>query len=130
MLLLAPSPFKDETSIPGTVPAPDFGAEYTQSLRIKAKKAKDLQPGKPALFAILSGDADEQVKVDLLTLSVELLGRFAETYKPLDAFIEIYAPVLDVLEQVQAHKLSPVFQVRYRNTQVAVRSKSRYRLGS
>jgi len=42
-------------------------------------------------------------KVGLLTLSV---GRFAEMYKPLGAFIEIYAPVLGVPEQVQVHKLS------------------------
>ena len=77
------------------------------------KKVRDLQPGKPALFAILNSDADEQAKVDFLTLSMDLLGRFAEMYKPLDASIEIYAPVLDVLKQVQAHKLSTVFQVRY-----------------
>ena len=114
MLLLAPTPFKDEASIPGTIPTPDFGAEYTQNLKIRVKKARDLQPGKPALFTILNGDADEQAKINLLTLSLDLLGRFAEMYKPLDAFIEIYAPVLDVLEQVQAHKLSPVFQVSHR----------------
>ena len=111
--MLAPTSFKDEASIPGTIPTPGFGAEYTQNLRIRIKKARDLQPGKPALFTILNGDADEQAKVDLLTLSVDLLGRFAEMYKPLDAFIEIYAPVLDVLEQVQAHKLSPAFQVSH-----------------
>jgi nucleolar protein 14 len=70
-----------------------------------------LQAGKPALFTILNGDAGEQAKVDLLALSVDLLGRFAEMYKPLDGFIEIYGPVLDVLKQVQAHKLSSDFQV-------------------
>ena len=115
MLLLAPTPFTDEASIPRTIPTPDFGAEYTQNLKIRVKKARDLQPGKPALFTILNGeaDADEQAKVNLLSLSVDLLGRFAEMYKPLDAFIEIYEPALDVLEQVQAHKLSSVFQVSH-----------------
>ena len=49
--------------------------------------------------------------MDLLILFVNLLARFAEMYKPLDVLIEIYAPVLDVLEQVQAHKLSRGFQV-------------------
>jgi nucleolar protein 14 len=67
-----------------------------------------LQPGKPALFTILNGNADEQAKVGLLALSVGLLGRFSEMYEPLDGFIEIYGPVLDVLEQVQAHKLSRI----------------------
>jgi nucleolar protein 14 len=119
ILLLAPTSFKNEASIPRTIPTPDFGAEHTQSLKIRVKKARDLQPGKPALFTILNGDADEQAKVDLLTLSVDLLGRFAEMYKPFGAFIEIYAPVLDVLEQVQAHKLSPVFQVSYSNDEWA-----------
>ena len=93
VLLLAPTSFKDEGSIPGTIPTPDFDAEYTQGLRIRARKARGLQPGKPALFSILNGDGDEQTKVDLLALSVDLLGRFAEMYKPLDAFIEICAPV-------------------------------------
>ena len=86
-----------------------------------------MQPGKPALFMILNGDADEQAKVDLLTLSVDLLGRFAEMYKPLGAFIEIYAPVLDVLEQVQAHKLSPVFQVSHSDDEWAYGFEARYR---
>ena len=53
--------------------------------------------------------------MDLLALSVDLLGRFAEIYKPLDALtdIEIYAPVLDVLEQVQVHKPSRGLQASH-----------------
>ena len=119
MLLLAPAPFKDETVIPSIIPTPDLGAEYTRGLRIRMKNSKDFQPGKPALFTTLNNNnPDEQAKLDLLTLSMDLLGRFAEMYKPLDAFIEIYAPVLDVLEQVQVRvrRLSPVFQVSYRDT--------------
>jgi len=63
------------------------------------------------ILTILNGDADEQAKVDLLILSVDLLARFAEMCKPLSALIEIYAPVLDVLEQIYAHKLSRGFQI-------------------
>jgi len=82
MLLLAPTAFKDKVSIPSTTPTLDFGAEYTQNFEIRVKNARDLQPGKPALFTILNGDVNEQAKVDLLTLSVDLLGQLAEMYKP------------------------------------------------
>ena len=112
VLHLAPHGFKDVAKLPGSFPSPDFGSQRCKSLSVDAKQAKKLSPGSPDLSKILGEQRqDEQTKVDLLGLSIELLSRFADMYKGLDAFIELYQPVLSVLEGVKRDRLSDKLQV-------------------
>ncbi|ETW84116.1 hypothetical protein HETIRDRAFT_458040 [Heterobasidion irregulare TC 32-1] len=113
VLHLAPHGFKDVAKLPGSFPSPDFGSQRCKSLSIDAKQAKKLSIGSPDLSKILGEQRqDEQTKVNLLGLSIELLSRFADMYKGLDAFIELYQPVLSVLEGVKRDKLSDELQTR------------------
>lgn len=50
-------------------------------------------------------DGDEQAKADLLALALALLRRFAELYKALDGFVELYGPALELLEHVESKHL-------------------------
>lgn len=106
VLHLAPHHYKDIPSLPGSFPSPDFRSESCRRLMLKlnGKKAPVIQ--KPNLTSLLSiSQASEQAKTDLLGLAFELLGRFAELYKGIDAFIELYEPILVILQNVDADNL-------------------------
>ncbi|KAH8118427.1 Nop14-like protein [Phellopilus nigrolimitatus] len=103
ILLLAPHRYKDAKSLPGAFPCPDLNSAICRPLRLGKKTAKTLIPGLPNLVNILTDETTnvEQDKVDLLATSLDLLGRFADMYKSLDGFIELFQPagaVLDVLD--------------------------------
>ena len=54
----------------------------------------------------MAGASDgEQAKLDLMSLSLELLGRCAEMYKSLDGFIELYDPILLILTGISTKRL-------------------------
>lgn len=99
-LLLSPNNFKDEDTLPGTFPCPDFDDASTKNLRLNKKKAKSMHPSTPDLIKILASidDNTEQAKLDLLTVALKLIVSFAEMYKGLDGFIELFQPAFDVLE--------------------------------
>ncbi|KAI0776188.1 Nop14-like protein [Trametes elegans] len=113
VLHLAPHPYQDVASLPGNFPAQDFRSSFTLSLALTGKKAKKLSLGKPDLGRYLSDDSlDEQAKVDLLGLSLELLGRFADMYKSLEGFIELYTPVQEILGSVNTSGLPSDLEIR------------------
>jgi nucleolar protein 14 len=103
--------------LPGCFPCPDLGADRCKSLKLNLAKSQGLTIGKPDLVGALlqqraqDGD-DEQIKVDLLGLALELVGRFADMYKGLDGFIELYEPIQAVLEGVEAAKMPAAYQVK------------------
>ncbi|KZT05576.1 Nop14-like protein [Laetiporus sulphureus 93-53] len=106
VLHLAPHRFKDKSLIPGQFPCVDYGSEHCASLTIDVRKAKGATMGKPNLSALLNGTtSDEQSKVDLLGLTLELIGRFADMYKSLDGFIELYDPIKELLDGVRSRDL-------------------------
>lgn len=112
VLHLAPHNYHDAASLPGSFPTPDFKSERSTALSLDTKKAKQLTVGSPDLPQILAGaSSDEQSKLNLLSLALDLLCRFAEMYKDLDAFVELYDPILQVLENVKAKKLCDDLQV-------------------
>lgn len=114
VLHLAPHSYQDASSLPGSFPTPDFKSEHSAALSMDTKKAKQLSVAQPDLSRILAGgSSDEQSKVNLLSLALDLLGRFAEMYKDLDAFVELYDPILQVLENIKAKKLCDGLQVRF-----------------
>ncbi|THG95876.1 hypothetical protein EW026_g5859 [Hermanssonia centrifuga] len=103
LLHLAPHKFKDVAFLPGSFPAPDFQSERCKGLCIDKRKAKKLSVSRPDLTTILGqGAVDEQTKINLLGLALELLGQFADMYKSLEGFIELYQPVVDILEGIKA----------------------------
>lgn len=112
VLYLAPHTFSDAASIPGSFPAPDLKADRATSISLDIKKAKELDVRPANLTSILTeGVNDHQAKVDLLALALDLLGRFAEMYKDLDPFVEIYDPILQTLEKLKVKKLPQSLQV-------------------
>ncbi|KXN89479.1 putative nucleolar complex protein 14 [Leucoagaricus sp. SymC.cos] len=115
-LHLAPTGFQDASSLPGSFPSPDFRSESCRKLLIKAKKQTPM-PGKVNLPTLLSlGEPDDQAKVDLLALTLQLLGKFSEMYKGLDGFVELFEPVLDVIQYGETKNWDPVLKSRHSQT--------------
>ncbi|GBE79815.1 Probable nucleolar complex protein [Sparassis crispa] len=98
VLHLAPHKFVDKSEVPGYFPCPDFRSEHCPSLTVTPVKIKNLIVNKPDLSSILNDrNVGEQAKVDLLGLSLELLGRFADMYKSSPGFIELYDPIVELV---------------------------------
>lgn len=113
LLHLAPHKFKDEAALPGFFPSPDFKAAHSAGLTV-GRKAKKLDVQRPDLTTLLAGDvAEEQAKVNLLGLALELLGQYADMYKGLEAFIELYDPVVALLEGIKQDALPATLAVSY-----------------
>ncbi|KAH9943198.1 Nop14-like protein [Epithele typhae] len=105
LLQIAPHPYDTAVAIPGTFSTQDFKTSLTIPLSL-GKKAKTLSANKPDLArCICANDLGEQEKVDLLGLTLELLGRYADQYKSLDGFIELYTPIHNILESVKEASL-------------------------
>ncbi|KAH9938114.1 nucleolar protein 14 [Fomitopsis serialis] len=105
-LHLAPHKFSERSAVPGCFPFPDFGSEHCPSFTLVGKKVKDATIKPPSLLRLLNAnDFSEQDKVDLLGLTLDLLGRFADIYKGLDGFIELYEPISELLTGVKSSSL-------------------------
>ena len=102
VLHLAPHKYQEISTLPGSFPSPDFRSDLCRSLSLSRNVQNDLVAQKPNLFNLLAAsDLNEQSKVDLLGTALNLLGRFADMYKGLDGFIELYEPILAILENIQ-----------------------------
>lgn len=113
VLHICPHQIKDTASLPGSFPSPDLGSDLCRPLSIKPKKASGLTVQKPDLYAVLSGNVQgEQSKIDLLGTAFDLLGRFADLYKGLDGFVELYQPINEILLKLDLSKLPKDLQVR------------------
>lgn len=110
-LHLAPHVFVSATSLPGIFPCPDLRSALCEPLAIDRMKASDLAFRKPDLVQMLSADPTEQSKIDALGLALCLLERFADMYKSLDGFIELYDPINLVLAGLECGQLSEDVQV-------------------
>ncbi|KAJ7265453.1 nucleolar protein 14 [Mycena haematopus] len=103
VLHLAPHRYADVAALPGAFPAPDFRSELCRGLTLDFKKAKTNKTvPKADLVALLTAEAPtDEGKARLLSLAVDLLGRFADMYKGLEGFIELYEPILEILLHVR-----------------------------
>jgi len=107
LLLLFPVAYPSAKTVPGHFPIPDFDTVGSM-LRFRRKRAGDINPKLPSLFRILNGDDNgEQEKLDLMSLSLELVRRCADMYKSLDGFIELYGPILTIVDDLPNKKLPP-----------------------
>ncbi|KAF8838628.1 Nop14-like protein [Paxillus ammoniavirescens] len=111
-LHLAPHVFTNATSLPGTFPCPDFRSDLCGPLAINKKAAKGLVFCKPDLHQLMSTQPTEQSKIDALGLALDLIDRFADMYKALDGFIELYEPIHLVISGLECGKLSESVQLR------------------
>ena len=109
LLHLSPHKIKDMVSLPGYFPSPDFGTH--PELRLDPKKARKLSIGSTDLPVILLGTGGEQAKVDSLGTCLTLLERFADQYKSLDGFLELYSPMKTILAQLDVDCLPVALRV-------------------
>jgi len=112
VLHLTPHRYKDTSSLPGSFPAPDFKSELCKLLAVDRKARKSLVAQKANLLYLMGADDDdEQAKADLLSLSFDLLGQYADLYKGVEGFIELYNPILIILQNVETKNLFEGHQV-------------------
>jgi len=108
LLLIAPH-HCDAESLPGWFPIQDFDSEHCRITRLDANYLKDLSIEKPNFVEVLligdDDNANAQAKINLLSLTFDLIGRFAELYKSLDGFIELFGPILAILDSIQSRNL-------------------------
>ena len=109
-LHLAPHIFASVKSLPGNFPCPDLQSASCH-LVIDRRKAKGLGFRKPDLVDMISANPTEQSKINALGLTLDLLERFANMYKSLDGFIELYEPIKAILSGLECGQLSEDIQV-------------------
>ncbi|KAF8622061.1 hypothetical protein AX15_007212 [Amanita polypyramis BW_CC] len=101
VLHLAPHGYESSSALPGSFPSPDFRSELCQKLVISMEPGEVTNPRRADLPKLLAmQEWTEQAKVDLLTLSLDLLGRYADLYKGLDGFIDLYEPILKIVRNI------------------------------
>ena len=107
VLHLAPHRYQEISGLPGSFSSPDFRSDLCRCLCLSRDVEKGLVAEKPNLFRLVLGgsDLDEQSKVDLLGIALDLIGRFGDMYKVLDGFIELYEPILAILENIESEYL-------------------------
>lgn len=109
VLHLAPHGYKEAAEVPGSFPSPDFS--LSSGLTIDPKSSRKLTISSPDFGLLFSGETGEQVKLNLLALTLTLLERFADLYKGLDGFLELYRPVYDILDKLHVKNLSAELKV-------------------
>lgn len=112
-LHLSPTKFENMMLLPGFSPAPDFRSEFYQQSRIQLSK-KSPQQGKANLTDLfMLEEPNEQAKVDLLSLTLDLFEKFADMYKGLDGFVELYTPILECLRGAEVKDWNKELKSRY-----------------
>ncbi|KIY66708.1 Nop14-like protein [Cylindrobasidium torrendii FP15055 ss-10] len=102
VLHLAPSSYEDASALPGSFACPDFKSGPALSLLADASVAP---PERLDILSVLSSaEPSSEACSGLLKITFDLLGRYAEMYKSLDGFIELFTPISDVLKNVSKQK--------------------------
>ena len=115
LLHLLPTNIDNSSSLPGFFPVPDFESESLRPLHLTGKGPSGIVPKSPNVLDMLSMsglDNSEQDKIDLADQLLTLLGKYAEIYKPLDAFPEIFDPARQILSCVKLPTSYAPLQVR------------------
>ncbi|KAJ7771047.1 nucleolar protein 14 [Mycena maculata] len=121
VLHLAPHGYKSIASLPGAFPAPDFHSELCRALALDPKHVKVAVP-KADLVALLTAEvATNEGKAQLLGLAIDLVGRFADMYKGLEGFIELYDPILEILLHIREQNSLGSLQTRLTSVTDAIR---------
>jgi nucleolar protein 14 len=127
VLHLAPHPYRDASDLPGLFPSPDFRSDLCTPLLMNTKARKSLVVRKAELLNLMTADNDdEQAKSDLLLLAFHLLGEFADLYKAIDGFVELYEPIISILNNLETKKLFDGHKVGNLNILVRIITHSRF----
>ncbi|KAE9397779.1 Nop14-like protein [Gymnopus androsaceus JB14] len=117
VLHLAPNKYQNASELPGSFPSPDFRSSHCRQLALDAKSAKGLKIQKPDFGALLtSEDLDDASKLNLLALSLDLLGRYADLLKGLEAFVEIFDPIAQILSSLKLQKFETDLQAKAKSS--------------
>ncbi|KAJ4474993.1 nucleolar protein 14 [Lentinula aciculospora] len=117
ILHLAPSKYQNVSELPGSFPSPDFRSSHCLHLVLDAKSTKGLEVQQPNLsdFHTIQ-DHDAPSKLNVLALSLDLLSRYANLLKGLEAFIEVFDPISQILHNLKLDKFEADLQVRSTST--------------
>ncbi|KAJ3847822.1 nucleolar protein 14 [Lentinula lateritia] len=117
VLHLAPSKYQDASQLPGSFPSPDFRSTHCRHLTLDAKMAKGLKIQQPNLSDLLTNqEHDAALKLNLLGLSLDLLGRYANLSKGIEAFIEVFNPISQILQNLELEKFQDDLRARATST--------------
>ncbi|KAJ7506600.1 nucleolar protein 14 [Mycena galericulata] len=123
VLHLAPHGYKDVAALPGAFPAPDFRSELCHGLALESKNAslKGAVPKADLVALLTAEEPTEEGKAQLLGLAIDLVGRFADMYKALEGFVELYDPLLEILLHVRGQIGTGSLQARLTSVTDAIR---------
>lgn len=117
MLALTPKKL-EQKDIPPFLPAGDLASEDGQArlagVRLRKSKA-DVALGKLDLGQMLAKDDSQAGKATLFATALELVRTSATMFAELEAFIELFEPIVAVIERAMAAALSPSLQVSWGN---------------
>lgn len=113
-LHIAPHTYHSVKLLPGSFASPDFRSEMCRKLELYLKADVKVISRKANLANLLSQTEPqtEQAKVDLLNIAFELVEKYAEMYKSLDGFVELWDPIVEILQNVDTNRLPEFLQVR------------------
>ncbi|KAK0491476.1 nucleolar protein 14 [Armillaria novae-zelandiae] len=100
VLHLAPNSYKDASTLPGSFPSPDFRSELSGSFTVQHSTGSPPSQKVDLLEVLVAGSANEETKFGLLSVALDLVARFAEMYKGLEGFVELYAPISTILKHI------------------------------
>ena len=105
VLRLHPHPYENKDDVPGYFPCLNFSNDRTDGLCLKDVGEGGIRAPDLVEMLGLKTTYSEQHKINLLSLAVDLLVRFADYYKSLDGFVDLYQPALDILETMEGNDL-------------------------
>ncbi|KAK0444311.1 nucleolar protein 14 [Armillaria borealis] len=100
VLHLAPNSYEDASALPGSFPSPDFRSELSGSFTIQHSTGSPPGQKVDLLEVLVAGSANEGTKFGLLSVALDLVARFAEMYKGLEGFVELYEPISTILKHI------------------------------
>lgn len=117
----------------GRYPAPDAGRAELEDMKIGKTAASDgtsreQEPSTTDLLRVMASSPSsnsqsqgDHIKENLGSLLLSLVGEFATMYNSLPAFIELFEPILNTLERIEAEDLSATLQRRLSGIQDSLR---------
>ncbi|KAG7447628.1 Nop14-like protein [Guyanagaster necrorhizus] len=113
VLHLAPNSYKDASALPGSFPSPDFRSELSSSFTVQHSTGSPASQKVNLLEVLEAGSVNEETKLGLLNAALDLVARFAELYKGLEGFVELYDPISTILKHMlKQTELSEALQSR------------------
>ncbi|KAK0206966.1 nucleolar protein 14 [Desarmillaria ectypa] len=100
VLHLAPNSYKDASALPGSFPSPDFRSELSSFFTAQRATGSPSSQKVDLLQVLIAGSANEETKFALLSVALDLVVRFAELYKGLEGFVELYEPISTILKHI------------------------------